>query len=105
MGFARQVSARGTNIIKTHESSENYRGIIRESLRVTFTVCEFRNVYLVRAIPYVCFRVKRARSEISFVQFVSNSCHVLGTIERRISNDLQHQGIVSELSQHANICI
>lgn len=90
MGFARQVSAGGTNIIKTQESSENYRGIVRESLRVTFTVCEFLNVCLVRAIPCVCFRVKCGSSEMSFVQFVSNSCHVLGTIERRISNDLQH---------------
>ena len=86
MGFARQVSAGGTNIIKTHKSSENYRDIVREGLRVPFTVCEF----LVREIPCARFRVKRGNSEMNFVQFVSNSCHVLGTIERRISNDLQH---------------
>ena len=90
MGFARQVSAGGTNIIKTHESSENYRDIVREGLRVTFTVYEFLNVCLVREIPCARFRVKRGNSEISFVKFVSNSCHVLGTMERRISNDLQH---------------
>lgn len=90
MGFARQVSAGGTNLIKTHESSENYRDIGREGLRLTFTVCEFLSVCLVFEIACVRFRVKRGSREFSFVQFVSNSCHVLGTIERRISNDLQH---------------
>lgn len=90
MGFARQVSARGTHLIKTQESSENYRDICREGLRVAFTVCESLRVCLVRVVACVRFRVKRGSSDASFVQFVSNSCHVLGTIERRISNDLQH---------------
>ena len=90
MGFARQVSAGGTNLIKTDESSENYRDIVCEGLRLTFTVCEFCSVCLIREISCVRFCVKCGSSEMSFVQFVSNSCHVLETIERRISNDLQH---------------
>lgn len=67
MGFARQVSAGGTNLIKTDESSENYRDIVSEGLRLTFTVCEFFSVCLIREISRVRFCVKCGSSEMSFV--------------------------------------